>query len=382
MQDFEAIRPYQDEEVEGVVARLVRDANLIHGASVFLAPRLAGIWPAAADWLAARLLIHNTRKISSVGDVQSFLKDYMTRLINESIAELTVSGLDELDTDQAYLFISNHRDIMMDTGLLNYVIYQAGYQTARSAVGDNLLSEAYAADLMRLNKSFVIHRSVTGSRAVYAVLSRTSEYIRHSLECGHSIWIAHREGRSKDGFDRTEPALLKMLALAYRSEIDTVGDLLKNVKLIPVSISYELDPCDRRKAHELTVLARDGEYRKSKDEDLISIVEGMTGFKGRVHLHFSKPMTGEYKEADSLALAIDRAIIGGMRVFPTQAAAARELGYTSVPDAGSWLPEVESAYSERLAAAPASERAQLLAGYGNLIRNRNELGISISGEIL
>jgi hypothetical protein len=263
----------------------------------------------------------------------------------------------------------------MDSGLLNYVIYQAGHQTVRPAVGDNLLGDSFAADLMRLNKSFVIQRSVTGKRALYDVLSRTSHYIRHSLAENQSVWIAQREGRAKDGFDRTEPAVLKMLALAWRDDVEALGDMLDCFNLVPVSISYELDPCDRDKAHELAVTSRDGEYHKAPDEDLVSIVRGMTGYKGRVHLHFSPPVRGEFADPESLALEIDRAIVGGLRVFPTQASAARDLQLPHVPETGDWLPEVRAEFEARLAACPAVELDQLRAGYGNLIRNRNELGV-------
>jgi 1-acyl-sn-glycerol-3-phosphate acyltransferase len=376
MTDFESIRPYEDREVPEVVARLVRDPSLVHAAAIFSTPRLASWAPALARWLAARVLEQRTREVTTISDVQNFLNGYMERLVAETIEELSVTGLDSLTTDGSYLYISNHRDIFMDTGLLNYVIYHAGHQTARSAVGDNLLTEKYAADLMRLNKSFVIERSVTGTRAVYRSLSRTSDYIRHSLETNHSVWIAQRDGRAKDGFDRTEPALLKMVALAHRKQASSFAELVHRVPIVPVSISYELDPCDRQKAHELAFIKRWGEYHKAANEDLMSIVQGMTNYKGRVHLHFSAPMTGSYEDAESLALGIDAQIISGLEVFPTQAWAARELGLEDVPATSDWLPKVKSAFEARLKGLPPDERLELLNGYGNLIRNRQQLGLN------
>ena len=376
MQEFESIRPYQDEEVEEVVARLIRDNGLRRAAARFLLPRLSKHLPALADLLIARVLSWKTRRMKTVAQVQVFLEGYMRRLVETTIADLSCSGLEKLTPGKAYLFISNHRDIVLDSGVLNYVIYHAGHDTARMAVGDNLLSEPFAADLMRLNKSFVVERSATGRKALYLALKRTSAYIRHSLETGHSVWIAQREGRAKDGFDRTDPALLKMLALAWRDDLESFAGLVHKFSLVPVSISYELDPCDLDKAHELAVTAQTGEYHKAPDEDLNSIVHGLLGFKGRMHLHFSPPLDAEVEDADALAELIDQAIVAGLRVFPTQAAAARDLGWSPVPASGDWLPEVQSAYQQRLAQCPASERETLLAGYGNLIRNRNELGIS------
>jgi hypothetical protein len=373
MQDFEAIRPYQDEEVPGVIARLIRDPGLRRAAARFLLPHLSGPMPRFADWLIGIILERKTRNMKTVAEVQEFLEGYMRRIIETTIHELSVSGLEDLPAGRPYLFISNHRDIVLDSGILNYVIYHAGHETARMAVGDNLLTEPFAADLMRLNKSFVVERSASGRRAMYNAMLRTSSYIRYSLQQGHSVWIAQRAGRAKDGFDRTEPALLKMLALAWREDMTCFADLLKLVAIVPVSISYELDPCDRDKARELAAKDRDGQYHKLPGEDLSSIVRGLTGFKGRMHLHFSPVVSGEPEDADALALMIDRAIVGGLRVFPTQAAAAEEMGLGNVPDAGDWLPEVRNIYVDSLAACPEKERDRLLSGYGNLIRNRNEL---------
>lgn len=376
MQEYDAIRPYLDDEVEAVIARLVRDPGLRVAASRFLLPRLSAFAPALADLLVGWLLRLKTRRMRTVAQVQEFLENYMRRLVDTTIAELSFSGLDALEPGTAYLFISNHRDIVFDSSVLNYVIYHSGHDTARMAVGDNLLTEPFAADLMRLNKSFVVERSATGRKAIYQAMNRTSSYIRHSLETGNSVWIAQREGRAKDGFDRTEPALLKMLALAWRKDIEVFSEMLDHINLVPVSISYELDPCDRDKARELTILERDGRYAKAPGEDLNSIVRGLLGFKGRVHLHFSPPVKTPVADADELADVIDRAIVGGLRVFPTQAAAARELGIDHVPDAGTWPVAVQEAYGQRLAECPEDYRPALLAGYGNLIRNRNELGIS------
>jgi 1-acyl-sn-glycerol-3-phosphate acyltransferase len=371
MQDFESIRPYQDAEVATVMKRLVNDAELNRAVCVFLLPRLARWLPAIARSLIKTYLGYRTRDLKTVHEVQLFFSGYMARLIDKTIIELSVDGLEDLPTDQQYLFISNHRDIVMDSGLLNYVIHQAGHTTSRIAVGDNLLGESFAADLMRLNKSFVVERSATGTRAIYESLSRTSHYIRHSLEEGASVWIAQREGRSKDGFDRTDPALLKMLALAYRDEKDFAA-LVRRVRIVPVAISYELDPCDLRKAHELYVTEQNGSYTKPPGEDLHAIVEGMIGFKGRVHLHFAAPIQGDIEDADSLAQAVDRAIVSGLKIFPTQVRAAAHLGIEeSSPVAD--IAAVDEAFEERLKRCPGPEQPYLLASYANVFRNRDEL---------
>jgi 1-acyl-sn-glycerol-3-phosphate acyltransferase len=375
MQEFDDIRPYRDDEVPEVLARLKSDPKLVTAAARLFLPGLHDTAPGLSRWLTGRLLAWKVRSIRSIDDFQLFLSDHFKRLIDETTAELEVSGLEALDPERPYLFMSNHRDILMDTGLVYYTLHRTGHRTPEAAVGDNLLGERFVADLMRLNKSFMIERSVTGKRAIYRALTRTSHYIQHVLASGSSVWIAQREGRAKDGFDRTDPAVLKMLALAWRKEVETFGALVERISLVPVSISYELDPCDRHKAHELASLQKHGTYTKAPNEDLMSIVTGMTGFKGRVHVHYAPPIRGVFEDADALADEVDRAIVAGLEVFPTQAAAARELGFGPIPETREWLPAVEAAFTERIGECPPEERRLLLEGYGNLIRNRAELGI-------
>jgi 1-acyl-sn-glycerol-3-phosphate acyltransferase len=376
MQNFDAIRPYRDDEVAGVIQRLAHDPALLRGAASFFAPKLARWLPWLARQLTQRFIGRRTSHLSSVSDVQMWLARYMGKVIRDTIHELSVEGLADLPAGRPYLFISNHRDIFMDPGVLNFSLHQSGYRTMRVAVGDNLLSEPYAADLMRLNKSFVVQRSVSGTRAIYQAINRTSSYIRHSLEEGESVWIAQREGRTKNGLDRTDPALLKMLSLAYRKELTEFGDLLRHVCLVPVAVSYELDPCDLRKAHELYMAERVGRYVKKPGEDLASMVEGITGYKGRVHLYVGPPLQGEFADSDEMATALDRVIVGGMRVFPTHVLAARRLGAAIGRDSDvAPLARVMQAFESRVRACPPDELPYLLGGYGNLLKNRQALGL-------
>ena len=161
MSEYDDIRPYYDEEVPTVVARVVDNPEFGKAASKLVMPGLLQGTP-LGEWITAQLLRLKTRHLKTVSECQLLVAEYFERLINETIEKLTVSGLDRLDPARHYLFISNHRDIVMDSSLLNYLMHQAGHETCRMAVGDNLLTNNLAADLMRLNKSFVVERSVSG----------------------------------------------------------------------------------------------------------------------------------------------------------------------------------------------------------------------------
>ena len=194
MSDYDDIRPYYDNEVPAVLARVVDNPEFGKAASKLVMPGLLQGTP-MGEWVTAQLMRLKTRHLTTVKECQLLIAEYFERLIDETIEELTVSGLEERDPSEHYLFISNHRDIVMDSSLINILILNAGHETCRMAVGDNLLTNDLAADLMRLNKSFVVQRSVVGAKAMLGALSRTSAYIRDSLEDGASIWIAQREGR-------------------------------------------------------------------------------------------------------------------------------------------------------------------------------------------
>lgn len=379
MSDFDRIRPYHDHEVAEVVQRIVNHPQLPAAAAKIIMPKALKTTGIGA-WLARWLVRKKTKKLTSVADCQLLIAEYFDALIASTTSGLTVSGLKNLNPGQPYLFISNHRDIVMDSSLMNYLLHRAGLPTCRMAVGDNLLKHELAADLMRLNKSFVIERDVAGTKAAYKVLHRTSRYIRQSIEEGVSVWIAQREGRAKDGWDRTDPAVLKMLGLAHKEVggSDGVENMVARYTVIPVSVGYELDPCAGAKAHELYLTDRDGSYAKAVEEDVKSIITGLVGQKGRVHIHFGEPIPASCDSPPAIADAIDRSVLSNIRVYPTQVKAVQMLGDTESEAAEVCaLPEVMSIFDAASKSCPDQERPFFLCQYANLIKNRREF---LAGE--
>lgn len=357
---FQAIRPYRDDEVAAVLQRLIRDDECISALTRYQFPWASG----ALGWLLRPLVrIAVAARVGDIEDIQGFqglVADYMQKMIARTTTRVSCSGLEQLDPGEAYLFVSNHRDIAMDPAFVNWVRYQAGMSTVRIAIGDNLLRKPYVSDLMRLNKSFVVNRSAKG-REMMSALSQLSAYIDHSISSGHSVWIAQREGRAKDGNDRTDPALIKMFYMAHRKE-RSLSEMAARLNIVPVSISYELDPCDALKARELAAIARDGVYQKAEFEDINSIVRGITGDKGAVHVAFGTPLAGEYDSPEALAAEIDRQIHLNYRLHPTNLAAAGEPVEA----------DQQQAFAARLAAVEAEAQPFLQQMYANPVINRRQ----------
>jgi len=279
MGEFDSIRPYADHEVPAVLARLLSDDTFLGTLTRFRFPRLAGPFGWLLKPLIAHLLRRETADIASVDALQARIEPYIDRTVERATDGISFSGIEHLKAGTPYLFLANHRDIVMDPAFVNYAVFHAGLPTPRIAIGDNLLQRPFVSDLMRLNKSFIVHRSITGRREKLAAFQLLSAYINHSIrEEGQSIWIAQAEGRAKDGDDRTDSAILKMFHMSRKDE--PFAEALAALNLVPVSISYEYDPCDQAKARELQIRASTGGYEKAPGEDDASIALGITGYKG------------------------------------------------------------------------------------------------------
>ena len=368
---YAEIRPYEDAEVGAVLQRMSRDFLVLGGLLSLDHPRLPPLLALGLGWLLRRRLGRDLRRrladVDSVESFQLFLRPiFVKNVVRRTTDALQHSGLENLDAAPR-LFVANHRDILMDGGFLLLLLHDNGLPKPRLAVGDNLMSPRCVADLLRLNRAFIVHRRYAGREEAYRGRLHLSNYIRHSLlEDGVSVWIAQRAGRAKDGDDRTQPALIKMLAQA-KDENESVGAYLNRLRLTPVSVSYEYDPCDAAKARELRMLKEAGAYRKRKGEDVRNIIRGVVGHKGRVHYGFGEPLSGDFDSIEAAAAELDRRIHSGCRLWPSNHIAAAELGWET-PETNIDADQ-RKRFMERLNAMPAEDRPYALRLYANPVRN-------------
>jgi 1-acyl-sn-glycerol-3-phosphate acyltransferase len=371
---FDDIRPYHDGEVSEVLARIMDSPDLSLVLARWRFPRLSRWLPAVMAWAVRRHLRRQLGQLTSVAEVQLVVARYMQRMMDATVTELSVSGFDRLPTDKAYLFISNHRDIALDPAFVNMALYQYGQQTVRIAIGDNLLTKPYVADLMRLNKSFIVKRSATSPREKLKASKQLSAFIQHSLQQEHShVWLAQREGRAKDGNDCTNAAIISMLTL-NRPKTQEYADYIRELNIVPVAISYEWDPCDAAKTQELFSLCQTGEYRKQAHEDIASIAAGIAGFKGHVHLAFGEPLQGDYANAEAVAAEIDRQIWQNYRLYPSNLLAYQQMtgkDYTAKDMVALTDCQQQTAQFQRRLQSIASDQQQIfLAMYANPVLNK------------
>lgn len=279
---FDEIRPYRDEEVNKVLARIANKPSFLKLAP-YMFPHLK-----AKEIQEGFTYVQSTRAFQAL-----YIHQGMRSLVGNSTDGLSYEGIKQLDKKTPYLFLSNHRDIILDSAFLNILLFEHGYDTTEIAIGDNLMVSPLVTDLMKLNKSFIVHRDIPRSDML-AYAQRLSTYVRHVLvEQGQSIWMAQRNGRTKDGLDETAPGLLKMLSMSGEKDLyHNIGEL----NLTPLAISYEFEPCAGLKAEELVHRKLGIPYEK---DDKIAIIQGINASKGRVHLAVGQILTDELRQIDT-----------------------------------------------------------------------------------
>ena len=378
MDQFDSIRPYNDDEVAPVLQRLLADADFLSMITQYRFPNTSRY----IGWLLRPIIAWKLRKeiskVQSVAALQQRIEPYVEQSIRQGTDGISFSGIEHLQTGKPHLYLANHRDIVMDPAFVNYALFQAKLSTPRIAIGDNLLQRPFVSDLMRINKSFIVQRSLTNRREKLAAFQVLSAYINHSIvHDQESIWIAQAEGRAKDGDDRTESAILKMFHLSRKDE--DFQAVIASLQLTPVAISYEYDPCDIAKARELYIRASTGEYTKQIGEDDASIVLGITGYKGRVHVHFCPVLTTGFTDTKQLAQLVDQHIWRDYRLFPAHYLA---WGMWEQRDSNLPVPDIKDVFDsqeilnaqqhwqKRLDACPAEHRPYLIMQYATPVENQ------------
>ena len=365
---YNDIRPYRDHEVSSVVDTLLSDNEFIDTLIALRGNRIARWVPGLVRLFARRTMKSQLAGVSTVDGFQALVKPRLDRVV-ESTSYFSYSGIEQLDTEASYLFISNHRDIVMDSAYANSVLVVEGHRTAQIAIGDNLLQKPWVSHLMRINKSFIVKRSLSGPKQQLAASKQLANFMREAIvENQGPLWIAQREGRAKDGNDRTEAAVLKMLTLSRDKATESPDEVLGKLNIVPLTISYEIDPCDAMKARELAYGAG---YEKAPFEDLESIAQGIQGQKGHVHIHFGTPLNQPSLSVPDAVSLIDDAMVANYRLFKTNFWACEALGHT-VDESDCDAAEAsitQSAFFDRFDELSEGERQQALEMYARPVLN-------------
>lgn len=318
LKQFDAIRPFEPEELPEVFERLIADEQFRSVIGVVF-PNIP------FEAIAQKMRQCKTNLDFQVAFCYGFLKDLLSKASKG--CDIDVSNV---DITRRYTFVSNHRDIVLDSALLDVLLIDAGFKTTcEIAIGDNLLAAPWIKDLVRVNKSFIVERSA-GVREMLMSSKRMAEYMHYVIEKKNdNVWIAQREGRAKDSNDRTQPSILKMMAMGGTGNII---ERLMQLHIVPLAISYEYDPCDFLKAMEFQ-LKRDVEgWKKTKQDDVISMRTGIMGYKGRIHYH-AAPCIDDYLKTldpdmpkgelfDTIAAYMDKQIHANYQLFPCNYIAA------------------------------------------------------------
>lgn len=310
--EFDDIRPYNDDELPLIFEELIADP-------AFQKAACDAIPHVPFDVLAQKIRSCKTK----LEFQKTFCYGILWKIAGDYTDGLTLDHTALPDKTKAYTYLTNHRDIILDSGFLSILLVDQGMDTVEIAIGDNLLIYPWIKKLVRVNKSFIVQRTLT-MRQMLESSARMSRYMHYTIgEKNQSIWMAQREGRAKDSNDRTQDSVLKMLAMAGEGDII---DRLMEMNIAPLAISYEYDPCDYLKAQEFQ-LKRDIEaYKKSTQDDLKNMQTGLFGYKGRVHFQAAPCINDELPQLDRslpklelygrISSLIDQRIHSNYRIYP------------------------------------------------------------------
>lgn len=310
---YDDIRPFDPEELPAAFERLLSDAQFQQV--------LGYLYPGVPlEAVKTKMMACKTNLEFQLAFCYGFLKDLMAKA-----SKGFDMNVEAVDVTKRYTFVSNHRDIVLDSALLDVLLYDAGFNTTcEIAIGDNLLSLPWVKDLVRLNKSFIVQRSLS-PREFLMASKKMAEYMHYVVgEKNDNIWIAQREGRAKDSNDRTQPSILKMMAMGGEG---SPVDRLRQLHIVPLAISYEYDSCDFLKAAEFQLRRDVPGWKKTALDDVNSMRTGIMGYKGGVHYHCAPCIDGfldnlspdipKTKVFDVIAEHIDKEIFRNYRLYPS-----------------------------------------------------------------
>lgn len=369
---YDDLRPYNDEEVAEVFRRVVKEPKFMLV--------MKYLWPEKTE---EELLAIGTSINSTAALQKHIMHPGIRRIIENSSSGLTCSGFDQLDKDRAYLFISNHRDIFLDAGILQILLFEHDIPTTEVAFGSNLLEIDLFGEVGKSNKMFTAYRGEGTKKEIYDKALDFSKYVRHTIvNVNHSVWLTQSNGRTKNGLDKTETRVLKVLKMSADNTLDGFAEL----NIIPMTISYEYDPCDLLKTRELYE-SKDREYIKSPDEDLKSMVSGVVDFKGHIHVELGKPLAnqlekitaqGDSEQIKCVTEILDTEISTNLKKWPVNYIAA-DLLSDSAEHSSSYTEDERAKFEEyvnskldELEGNPVELRQMFLALYANPIL-KNEL---------
>ena len=375
---YDDIRPFDPEELPAAFERLLSDAQFQQV--------LGYLYPGVPlETVKTKMMACKTNLEFQLAFCYGFLKDLMAKA-----SKGFDMNVEAVDVTKRYTFVSNHRDIVLDSALLDVLLYDAGFNTTcEIAIGDNLLSLPWVKDLVRINKSFIVERSLP-MRQMLMASKRLSEYMHLVIAQKHdNVWIAQREGRAKDSNDRTQDAIIKMMAMGGEgSHIERI----KSLHIVPLAISYEYDPCDFLKAREFQLKRDTPDWKKGPMDDVVSMQTGIMGFKGHIHYDAAPCIDAWLDTLDTdmpkgefftaVATHIDEEIFRRYRLYPSNYVALDELEGTTA-HAAHYTAEQKAQFDAYIAQQmgkidlpnkdEAYLRERLLTMYANPARNQERL---------
>jgi 1-acyl-sn-glycerol-3-phosphate acyltransferase len=310
--NFEDLRPFYDREAPEVMQRISKDPLYLQ--------LMTYLWPNISKEESLSKA-HNTKTIY---DFQTgYMSHAIWSIVKMSSGGLSWSGIENLDKNGSYLYIANHRDILLDSALLQIILEKESFATSEITFGSNLMDQGFITDFGRMNRMFTVKRE-GNAKELYDISKQLSAYIRHTIvDKKTSVWIAQRNGRTKDGNDQTQTGLLKMLGMSGGKDFI---QCFSELNIVPLTISYEYEPCDFLKAKELYLSDLHSKYVKAEGEDLNSIITGIKQPKGKIHLAFGKPIKEELTELNKsgndnekikqLTALIDKRIYSDFKLNP------------------------------------------------------------------